>query len=50
LEPPTLTGETERLSERIKRGEKIQQYETLRSRKDGKVINVSLSIFPVFDH
>ncbi|WP_292391836.1 PAS domain S-box protein, partial [Methanosarcina sp. UBA5] len=50
LEPPTLTGETHRLCEIIKRGEKIQQYETLRLRKDGKLINVSLSIFPVFDN
>ncbi|WP_292387296.1 PAS domain S-box protein, partial [Methanosarcina sp. UBA5] len=50
LEPPTLTGETHRLCEIIKRGEKIQQYETLRLRNDGKLINVSLSIFPVFDN
>jgi len=50
LEPPTLTGETERLSEMVKRGEKIQQYESLRVRKDGKVINVSLAIFPVLDN
>ncbi len=50
LEPSILTGETEKLSQMVKRGEKIQQYETLRLRKDGKVINVSLTIFPVFDN
>jgi PAS domain S-box-containing protein len=50
LEPPTLTGETEKLNEMIRRGEKIRQYETLRLRKDGKLINVSLTIFPVFDN
>ena len=50
LEPPILTGETERLSEMVEQSEKIQQYETLRLRKDGKVINVSLTIFPVLDN
>ncbi|HET8685460.1 MAG TPA: PAS domain S-box protein, partial [Methanosarcina sp.] len=49
LEPPTLTGETEKLSEMIKNGKKIQQFETLRLRKDGKLINVSLTVFPVYN-
>lgn len=50
LEPPTLAGETERLCDMVKQGEKIQQYETLRLRKDGKTINVSLNLSPVFDN
>ncbi|HET8686379.1 MAG TPA: PAS domain S-box protein, partial [Methanosarcina sp.] len=50
LEPPTLTGEAQRLCKVVQQGEKIQQYETLRLRKDGKLINVSLTIFPVFDN
>jgi len=32
----------------IKKGEKIHQYETLRLRKDGKIIDVSLNLSPVF--
>jgi PAS domain S-box-containing protein len=50
LEPPTLTGETLRLCKVVQQGEKIQQYETLRLRKDGKLINISLTIFPVYDN
>ena len=49
LEPPTLTGESERLGEMIKQGERVSHYETLRLRKDGKIINVSLNLSPVFD-
>lgn len=33
--------------ERVKRGETIHHYETERKRKDGVVINVSMSISPV---
>ncbi|MDW5549885.1 PAS domain S-box protein [Methanosarcina sp.] len=50
LEPPTLTGEIEKLCKIVQQGEKIRQYETLRLRKDGKLINVSLTIFPVLDN
>lgn len=35
--------------ERLKRGESIRHYETVRKRKDGKIINVSVSISPVKD-
>lgn len=49
LEPPALTGESERLSEKIKLGETIQNYETLRLRKNGTIIYVTLTLSPVFD-
>ncbi|AKB31881.1 sensory transduction histidine kinase [Methanosarcina siciliae HI350] len=49
LEPSTLTGETEKLSEMIKRGEKIHNYETSRLRKDDTIINVSITLSPIFD-
>ncbi|MEN6294360.1 MAG: PAS domain S-box protein, partial [Methanobacterium sp.] len=35
LEPPQLSGETKKLIEKIKQGEKINHYETLRLKKDG---------------
>jgi PAS domain S-box-containing protein len=44
-----LKDETKRLSELVKQGEKIHQFETLRFRKDGKPINVSITLSPVFD-
>jgi two-component system, sensor histidine kinase PdtaS len=49
LAPSDLRDETIRLSERIKKGEKITNYETIRQRKDGKRIHVSFTLSPVFD-
>ncbi len=49
LAPPHLEEETRELVERVKQGKKIQQYETLRLRKDGKIINVSITLSPIFD-
>ncbi|MHC1755147.1 MAG: PAS domain S-box protein [Methanosarcina sp.] len=49
LAPPFLVGETKKLVERIKHGEKIRHYETSRLRKNGMVINVSITLSPVFD-
>jgi PAS domain S-box-containing protein len=49
LAPSHLDEETKKLSEMIKKGEHVYQYETLRSRKDGKVIDVSMNLSPVFD-
>jgi PAS domain S-box-containing protein len=49
LAPSHLDEETKKLSEIIKKGEKIYQYETLRLRKDGKIIDVSINFSPVFD-
>jgi PAS domain S-box-containing protein len=48
LIPPSFNNETEALSEIIEKGEKVQHYETLRLRKDGTIINVSISVSPVF--
>nr|WP_269851440.1 PAS domain S-box protein [Methanosarcina horonobensis] len=49
LEPPTLVEEIKELTELIRYEEKIHHYETLQLRKDGKVINVSLTLSPIFD-
>ncbi|MHB8101463.1 MAG: PAS domain S-box protein [Methanosarcina sp.] len=49
LEPDNLKGEIKQFSEKIKMGEKIEHYETSRLKKDGTIINVSVSLSPVFD-
>ncbi len=47
LIPPGHVDEVPDILERIKRGEGIHHYETVRMRKDGQVIHVSVSISPV---
>jgi PAS domain S-box-containing protein len=49
LAPPHLDKEAVKLIEEIKYGKKVQRYETLRLRKDGKLINISITLSPVFD-
>jgi len=49
LEPDSLRGEIKKLIEKIKQGEKVQRYRTLRLKKDGSIINISLTLSPVFD-
>ena len=49
LAPLDFKDETNRLSERVKKGDKIRNYETIRQRKDGKLIYVSFTLSPVFD-
>ncbi|WP_423956905.1 sensor histidine kinase [Bradyrhizobium sp.] len=45
--PPDLQGETAHLLERTAAGESIDRYETVRCAKDGRLLDVSLSISPV---
>jgi PAS domain S-box-containing protein len=49
LEPENLKGDIKHFNEKIKRGEKVQNYETLRLKKDGTLINVSVTLSPIFD-
>jgi PAS domain S-box-containing protein len=49
LVPSHLRGEVERNVERILRGERIQDYETERVRKDGSIVPVSLTLSPLKD-
>jgi PAS domain S-box-containing protein len=49
IEPDSFKGEIEQLSEMIKQGEKIYNYETSRLGKNGTKIDVSITISPVFD-
>jgi PAS domain S-box-containing protein len=49
LMPSVLENESQKLTEMIKQGEKIHQYETSRLKKDGTIIDVSMTLSPVFD-
>jgi PAS domain S-box-containing protein len=49
LVPPGYPDDIPALLEKIRRGESIERYETIRMRKDGKKIQVSLSLSPVKD-
>jgi len=49
LMPPERQSEERVILERIRRGDRVEHYETVRRRKDGSLINVSLSISPIRD-
>ena len=49
LMPPERVDEEPRILEPLRRGEWIDHYETVRRRKDGGLINASLTISPVRD-
>ncbi len=49
LIPPERHAEESHILERIKRGESIEHYETIRRRKDGTELTVSLTVSPVVD-
>ncbi|WP_250124130.1 PAS domain S-box protein [Chroococcidiopsis sp. CCMEE 29] len=49
LVPPDRLNEEPQILQRIRQGERIENYETVRVRKDGRQIDVSLTISPVKD-
>lgn len=49
LFPPQCADELPRILKRIKDGGAITHYETIRRRKDGQIIDVSLTISPIHD-
>jgi PAS domain S-box-containing protein len=49
LIPPDRQHEERTILERIGRGERIEHYETVRQRKDGSLIAISLTISPIRD-
>jgi two-component system, cell cycle sensor histidine kinase and response regulator CckA len=49
LIPPDRPDEEPRILEQLKRGERVDHFETIRVRKDGRRLNVSLSISPIKD-
>ncbi|HWB82976.1 MAG TPA: PAS domain S-box protein [Bryobacteraceae bacterium] len=49
LLPPGRAGEEDRIQERLKRGERVEFFETVRLHKSGTPIDVSLTISPIRD-
>ena len=49
LIPPDRRDEEQQILERIIRGERIEHFETVRVRKDGRRIDISLTISPIRD-
>jgi PAS domain S-box-containing protein len=47
LLPPGSEDEVPAIMERIRRGEKVEHYETKRQRKDGTIIDVSVKVSPI---
>src|SRR5579862_8819349 len=44
--PPDLMGEEDDIIGRIRRGERVDHFETRRLRKDGTLLDVSLTVSP----
>jgi PAS domain S-box-containing protein len=49
LIPPDRAKEEMEILSRIKRGERIDHYETIRRARDGRLLNISLTVSPVKD-
>jgi len=47
--PPDRQGEEDEVLARIRRGEKVDHFETVRQRKDGRPVEVSLTVSPIRD-
>jgi PAS domain S-box-containing protein len=49
LFPPDRLDEEPKILERLRRGERIDHFETIRQTKEGKLLNISVTISPVKD-
>jgi PAS domain S-box-containing protein len=49
LIPTDHANEEPEILSRLRRGEKIDHYETIRQRKDGSLVNISLTVSPIKD-
>ena len=50
LLPPDRHDEESEILKIVKRGQRIEQFETVRLRKDGRPVDVCLNIFPIHDY
>jgi PAS domain S-box-containing protein len=49
LIPPDRLDEEPEILQRIRRGERVEHFETMRCRKDGTLLDISLTISPIID-
>jgi len=49
LMPPDRVDEEPGILARIRRGERLEHYETIRRHKDGRLLDISLSVSPIVD-
>ncbi|MBI2934738.1 MAG: PAS domain S-box protein [Chloroflexi bacterium] len=49
IAPPDRLGEFQEIIDKVKRGAKVEHYETQRRRKDGTIVDVSVTVSPVKD-
>lgn len=47
IAPPEQADDIPEIMTRLRRGERIDHYETLRVTKDGKILNISLTVSPI---
>lgn len=47
IAPPELSGELQEIMSRLRRGERVEHLETVRVRKDGRRLDVSVTVSPV---
>jgi len=47
--PPERQDEETDILKRIRRGERVDHFETVRRRKDGTLVNISLTVSPIYD-
>ena len=49
LMPPERSDDFTQIMRRVRQGERVKDYETVRQKKDGSRVEVSLSVSPIFD-
>ncbi len=49
LIPPDHANEEPMILDRVRRGERVEPYETVRRRKDGTLVDISISVSPIKD-
>jgi len=47
--PPERRGEEKKILEQLRKGQRVEHFETVRMRKDGTTFDISLAISPVLD-
>src|SRR5258708_38107495 len=49
LIPPDRPDDMDGILAKVRNGERVEHYETVRLRKDGKLIDISLTVSPIYD-